>query len=116
LITAVGGRLAAAVRGSDAVGRQNRAGDEFVILFRDLPDDEMATRLAWRVHDNIRRPVRVRGASLEVVVGASIGIAMLAPGRTESLDHLKRVADERMQTIKRAGGGVLPPPDPGPPG
>jgi diguanylate cyclase (GGDEF)-like protein len=116
VIKAVAGRLAAAVRGSDAVARQNRAGDEFVLLFRDLPDDEMATRLAWRVHDSIRRPVRVRGASLEVEVGASIGIAMLAPGGTESLDHLKRVADERMQTIKRAGGGVLPPPDPGPPG
>jgi len=109
VIRAVAGRMAAAARGSDAVGRQNRAGDEFLILFRDLPDDELATRLAWRVHDSILRPVRVRGASLEVTVGASVGIAMLAPGATESLDHLKRIADERMQAIKRAGGGVMGP-------
>jgi diguanylate cyclase (GGDEF)-like protein len=115
VIRAVAGRMAASARGSDAVGRQNRAGDEFIILFRDLPDAEMATRLAWRVHDSIRRPVRVRGASLEVEVGASIGIVMLTPAATASLDDLKRVADERMQTIKRAGGGVLPPPDPSPP-
>jgi diguanylate cyclase (GGDEF)-like protein len=109
VIKAVAGRLAAAVRGSDAVGRQNRAGDEFVVLFRDLPDDEMATKLAWRVHDSIGRAVRVRGASLEVEVGASIGIAMLAPGATEPLERVKRIADERMQTVKRAGGGVLAP-------
>lgn len=109
VICAVAGRLAAAVRGSDAVGRQNRAGDEFIVLFRDLPNDGMATNLAWRVHDSIRRPVRVRGASLEVTVGASVGIAMLAPGARESLEYLKRIADERMQAIKRMGGGVLGP-------
>ena len=69
----------------------------------DLLDDEMATRLAWRVHDSIRRPVRVRGASLEVEVGASIGIAMFAPGGAESLDHLKRVADERKARVGQIG-------------
>lgn len=107
VIRAVAERLAAAVRDSDAVGRQNRAGDEFIILLRDLANDEMAMDLAWRVHDSISRPVRVRGASLEVVVGASVGVAMVAPRGTESLEYLKRMADERMQAIKRTGGGVL---------
>ena len=111
VIRAVAGRLAAAVRGTDAVARQNRAGDEFLILFRDLPDDELAIRLAWRVHDRVCQPVRARGASLEVGVGASIGVAILPPGGTEPLEHLKRVADERMQAVKRAGGGVLGPPE-----
>jgi diguanylate cyclase (GGDEF)-like protein len=110
VIRAVALRMAAAVRATDAVGRQNRAGDEFVILLRDVPDDEMASRLAWRVHGTILRPVRVRGDQLVVTVGASIGIAMLVPGAPESLAQLKRIADERMQTIKRAGGGVLGPP------
>lgn len=110
VIRAVALRMAAAVRATDAVGRQNRAGDEFVILLRDLPDDEMASRLAWRVHGTILKPVRVRGDQLVVTVGASIGIAMLVPGAPESLAQLKRIADQRMQTVKRAGGGVVGPP------
>ena len=100
-------RMAAAVRVSDVVGRQNRAGDEFLILLRDLPDDPTAERLAWRVHATLLRPVRVRGESLVVSVGASIGFAMLAPATRLPLHHLTRLADERMQEIKRAGGGVL---------
>lgn len=106
VIRAVALRMAAVVRATDVVGRQNRAGDEFMILFRDLPDDETAIRLAWRVHGSILKPVRVRGESLDVSVGASIGIAILEPGTSQSLGQLKRVADHRMQAIKRRGGGV----------
>jgi diguanylate cyclase (GGDEF)-like protein len=112
VIRAVAGRLGSSVRGSDAVGRQNRAGDEFVVLLRDLTSDELALRLAWRVHENIMRPIRVRGASVEVSVGASIGVAIMSPGRNDSVDRLKRIADERMQAIKRAGGGVFALPEP----
>jgi diguanylate cyclase (GGDEF)-like protein len=112
VIRAVALRMAAAVRSTDVVGRQNRAGDEFLILLRDLPDDETARRLAWRVHQTILRPVRVRKETLVVSVGASIGIAIMVPGGTESLATLKRLADERMQQVKRAGGGVLGPPEP----
>lgn len=108
-------RMAAAVRVSDVVGRQNRAGDEFLILLRDLPDDATAERLAWRVHATLMRPVRVRGESLVVSVGASIGLAMLVPAGRAPLEALKRLADERMQEIKRAGGGVLGPPIDPPP-
>ena len=106
VIRAVALRMAAAVRSTDVVGRQNRAGDEFLILLRDLPEDGMATHLAWRVHASVSKPIRTRGASLEVSVGASIGIAMLEPGTKESLAQLKRLADGRMQAIKRADGGV----------
>jgi diguanylate cyclase (GGDEF)-like protein len=106
VLRAVALRLAAAVRSTDVVGRQNRAGDEFVILLRDLPDDETTVRLAWRVHGSILKPVRVRGESLDVTVGASIGIATLAPGTSLTLVQLKRIADHRMQAVKRRGGGV----------
>ncbi|MDQ2673733.1 MAG: diguanylate cyclase [Chloroflexota bacterium] len=109
VIVASARRLAVTVRSSDVVGRQNRAGDEFVVLLRDLPDDEMAHQLALRVHAVLLRPIRVRGALLEVSVGASIGIAILAPGVLESVAQLKRMADSRMQQVKRAGGGVLGP-------
>jgi GGDEF domain-containing protein len=64
------------------------------------------------VHQTILRPVRVRKETLVVSVGASIGIAIMVPGGTESLATLKRLADERMQQVKRAGGGVLGPPEP----
>ncbi|HSK93188.1 MAG TPA: GGDEF domain-containing protein [Candidatus Angelobacter sp.] len=109
VLRAVAMRIAAAVRSTDVVGRQNRAGDEFLILFRDLPDDETASRLAWRLHATILKPVRVRGESLVVEVGASIGIAMMLPGAPTSLHQVKRIADDRMQSAKRAGGGVLGP-------
>jgi diguanylate cyclase (GGDEF)-like protein len=113
LLRAVALRIASAVRSTDAVGRQHRAGDEFLVLLRDLPDGGAAVTLGWRLHAAIRRPVRVRGATLEVSVGSSIGIAVLLPRTTESLDALKRLADARMQQVKRAGGGVLGPPDEG---
>jgi len=111
VIRAVALRMAAVVRATDVVGRQNRAGDEFVILLRDLPDDDTGTRLASRVHASILKPVRVRGESLTVSVGASIGVATMAPGTTESLSALQRIADERMQQVKKTGGGVLGPTD-----
>ncbi len=113
VIRAAAGRLAAAVRSTDAVGRQNRAGDEFAILLRDVGDDPTALRLAWRLHEALVRPIRVRGESLEVSVGASVGVATVTPMKAASVSHLKRLADERMQTVKRAGGGVLGPPDEG---
>ncbi len=115
VIVASARRLAVTVRSSDVVARQNRAGDEFVVLLRDLPDDGMAHQLAQRVHSVLLRPIRVRGALLEVTVGASIGIAILAPGGSDSVPGLKRLADARMQQVKRAGGGVLGPPVDEPP-
>jgi diguanylate cyclase (GGDEF)-like protein len=111
LLRAVALRIANAVRGTDAVGRQHRAGDEFIVLLRDLPDGGTAVALGWRLHAAIRRPVRVRGATLQVSVGASIGVAVLLPRTVASLDAVKRLADARMQQVKRAGGGVLGPPD-----
>ncbi|MCV0402656.1 MAG: GGDEF domain-containing protein [Chloroflexi bacterium] len=109
VIRAVALRLLAAVRSSDTVGRQNRAGDEFLILLRDIRDQEMALHLASRIHASIIRPLRVRGESLVVSVGASIGVAVVQPPIVPRLDELKREADERMQRVKRSGGGVLGP-------
>ena len=106
LIRAVAGRLASAVRSTDLVGRQHRAGDEFMILFRDVPDEETAVRLAWRLHERICQPVRDRGSDLVVSVGASMGVAMIEPGTTRSLAELSMVADLRMQHAKRTGSGV----------
>lgn len=106
LLKAVAGRLASAVRSSDVVGRQHRAGDEFVVLFRDVPDDETAVRLAWRLHERIGQPVRNRGSETILSVGASIGVAMLEPGTDRSLADLSKIADLRMQAAKRARAGV----------
>jgi diguanylate cyclase (GGDEF)-like protein len=110
VIKAAAGRLAASVRSSDVVGRQNRAGDEFAILLRDVADDEMAVRLARRIHASLKRPIRVRGEELTVEVGASIGVAAIARDGSLVEAQLKRTADERMQQAKRSGGGVLGPP------
>jgi diguanylate cyclase (GGDEF)-like protein len=110
VIRATAGRLSGAVRSSDAVSRQNRAGDEFAVLLRDLPDNESAVRLARRIHATLLRPIQVRGATLVVEVGASIGVAATGPDKAHTEVQLKRLADERMQEVKQAGGGVLGPP------
>ncbi len=111
MIRAAARRMEAAVRRTDVVGRQNRAGDEFLILLADVPDEETARMLAWRIQERIREPLQVRGSELSVSVGASIGIAMLEPWTTLTLAKAQRLADRRMQHAKRNRLGVVAEPD-----
>ena len=93
VLTAVAGRLSAAVRGTDLVVRLG--GDEFVLLCPDLPADE-AINLAQRVLAEVSRPIPFRGTMLEV--GVSVGIA--APGGERDV---LRTADMAMYEAKRLG-------------
>jgi diguanylate cyclase (GGDEF)-like protein len=107
VIIAVARRMKAAVRSTDLVGRDNTAGDEFVILLADVPNHEAAVALAWRIHAQVCQAVRVRGSELSVVVGASMGIAMIEPLETRTVKELQRLADQRMQYAKRNKLGVM---------
>jgi diguanylate cyclase (GGDEF)-like protein/PAS domain S-box-containing protein len=75
LLVEVGRRLCACVRGVDTAARFG--GDEFVVVCPDLTHAADAARIAERIKHHLSRPYTVRGG--EVLVGASIGIALSEP-------------------------------------
>ena len=101
LLKAVAQRLGACLRDSDLVARLG--GDEFAIVQSPLRDPNEASALANALIETVSRPYEVRGH--EVVVGASIGIA-LAPADGEASDALLRNADMALYRAKAEGRGT----------
>jgi diguanylate cyclase (GGDEF)-like protein/PAS domain S-box-containing protein len=100
LLVAVTKRLQKAVRGSDTVARLG--GDEFAIIQAGaLPTD--ATELADRIIESLSQSFDVLGN--QVVVGASLGIAM-APTDGAEPDQLLRNADMALYRAKGEGRGT----------
>lgn len=95
-------RLRAHVRGGDAVGRLGA--DEFVVLVEGPAEDEALVDLAERLAVALRRPVAT--GEREVVVGASIGVAVARdPGAdAEALLH---EADAAAHRAKGRGRGLV---------
>jgi diguanylate cyclase (GGDEF)-like protein/PAS domain S-box-containing protein len=107
VLQAVAGRIQAAVRSSsdrmeDLLSRLG--GDEFAVVLGDV-DDVEARRVADRVLAAIAEPIGVGGA--EVVIGATIGIALNDPGALEELqpEAVVQRADSAMYEAKAAGRG-----------
>jgi diguanylate cyclase (GGDEF)-like protein/PAS domain S-box-containing protein len=96
LLVAAAVRLAASVRTSDTVARLG--GDEFAVLIEDA-NAELGGLAADRITAALREPFAVEGK--EVVVTASLGIAVATPGMTAS--ELLRNADMAMYTAKSRG-------------
>ncbi|MCU1594436.1 MAG: hypothetical protein JWO12_1828 [Frankiales bacterium] len=99
LLVQVALRLREAMRPDDLVARLG--GDEFVVLCRNA-DQQVADDVAARVLTVLNRPLPTAGSG-DVVIGASIGVALAAPGDTAEL--LLRDADTAMYAAKSAGGG-----------
>ena len=99
LLVQVAIRLRDVMRPDDMVARIG--GDEFVVLCRNA-DLEAATMVTGRVLDALNRPVATTGGG-EVVIGASVGIALAGPG--DSAETVLRDADTAMYAAKAAGGG-----------
>ncbi len=98
LLVLVAERLKVASRGQDAVGRLG--GDEFLVVLREIPDADIAMRVAHRICEALCRPFELAGGMIEL--GASIGVAC-ARGRTVSAEELVGQADAAMYSSKEHG-------------
>jgi diguanylate cyclase (GGDEF)-like protein len=99
LLRAVACRLRTVVGSEVLVCRMG--GDEFALVQRDA-NTKSAGRLAKRVINSLRRPFDL--ADSEVVVGASVGIA-ISPADGSDPDELMKNADLALYTAKDGGRG-----------
>ena len=99
LLVQVAIRLREVMRPDDLVARLG--GDEFVVLCRNA-DDDLVVSVAERVLEVLNQPVAT-AAGGELVIGASVGIALAGPG--DSAELVLRDADTAMYAAKAAGGG-----------
>jgi diguanylate cyclase (GGDEF)-like protein/PAS domain S-box-containing protein len=101
LLKAVAERLKAEVRGDNLVARLG--GDEFAIVLASDVSPNEASDFADRLIKILSARYEIDG--IELVVGASIGIA-LSPGDGETGEELTRNADMALYRAKSDGGGV----------
>ncbi len=113
VITEVGRRLGACLRGEDTVARSQdefamrnallsrMGGDEFTILLEGVTDPSDAMRAAQRILLAVAKPIVVE--TREVRTSASVGIAVSAVTHTRPEDLLQD-ADVAMRRAKALGG------------
>ena len=100
LLVELSRRLAACVRAGDTAARLG--GDEFAVLLDEGGGLETAREIAERVAEAVRAPFLLAGR--EIVLGASLGIAV-SEGGGETAGDLLRNADVAMYRAKEAGKG-----------
>jgi diguanylate cyclase (GGDEF)-like protein len=104
LLQEIAARLSMHLRGNDTVARLG--GDEFALILEDIPDPQQALQLCQDLCAALGEPytLRVGGRSIEVRIGASIGIASYLPDdRPEADEQLIHAADRAMYEAKRSG-------------
>ena len=101
VLRATARRLARVVRPTDELARIG--GDEFAVLVRDIDEIAELLAVADRMHEALTNPVRYEDHQL--VVGASIGVALYPRDGTQA-DELLRHADAAMYVAKRTGSGT----------
>jgi diguanylate cyclase (GGDEF)-like protein/PAS domain S-box-containing protein len=99
LLRCVAERLRGCLRAADTAARLG--GDEFGLLVEDIGDPAEAAQVAVRVLDALQAPIHVLGR--DVVVRASVGIAVADPDTVPDAGELLRNADVAMYTAKQQG-------------
>ncbi|HLY48724.1 MAG TPA: EAL domain-containing protein [Solirubrobacteraceae bacterium] len=97
----VGKRLATSIRAADTAARFG--GDEFAILLEETAGPEEAADIAERIVESLKKPLHLDGK--EILVQASLGIAMIDHASAPDADELIRNADAAMYIAKRDGKG-----------
>jgi diguanylate cyclase (GGDEF)-like protein/PAS domain S-box-containing protein len=101
VLSAVADRLRDATRGSDTVARLG--GDEFGILLERVRNEAEVSMVAERVVGLLSAPVDIAG--MEIVVGASVGVAIVdVTVCMPSAEELLQAADCAMYEAKARGG------------
>lgn len=101
LLVQVAERLRSEVLGNNLVARLG--GDEFAVVLAADTSPQEAGDHAMRLIELLSAPYRIDG--VELVIGASIGIA-LSPGDGRSSEELMRNADMALYRAKGDGGGI----------
>jgi diguanylate cyclase (GGDEF)-like protein len=101
VLTAVGARIQSAIRPTDMAVRWG--GDEFIVVFEGVREPEMVIQLAARLLRIITAPLHLSAEqSIELILGASIGIAIGADVNS-SIGDLIDQADRAMYQAKKSG-------------
>jgi len=101
VLTAVGARIQGAIRPSDMAVRWG--GDEFIVVFEGVHEPDLVIQLAARLLRIITAPLHLSSEqSIEVILGASIGIA-IGSDVNLSIGDLIDQADRAMYQAKKAG-------------
>lgn len=99
VLVAIARRLRGLVREIDTVARLG--GDEFIILLQEIGHPSDAARVAEKVIEAIREPVKV--GACQYRLGVSVGIAHF-PDHAANVEGLMQKADIAMYRAKQAGG------------
>jgi diguanylate cyclase (GGDEF)-like protein/PAS domain S-box-containing protein len=99
LLVEVAARLRTIVRPSDTVARFG--GDEFVVLCDDADSEDDAVEVAGRILEALGQPFLLSGR--EVMVSASVGIAVANGNESGGAEALVRDADAAMYRAKERG-------------
>jgi diguanylate cyclase (GGDEF)-like protein len=95
LLVKVAGRVRGSIRAGDTVARFG--GDEFIVLLDSVTGPEDAARVAAKVIDAVRAPIRLDGHDLHIE--ASVGVSVY-PRDGSAPDELVKSADAAMYRDK----------------
>ena len=104
LLQEIGARLSTQLRANDTVARLG--GDEFAVILEEIESPQAGLNLCEKLGSSLGEPckLRVHDMTVEVLVGASIGIAPYQPNECSNAgERLMHAADAAMYAAKRAG-------------
>lgn len=93
-------RFARTLRRTDHLARLG--GDEFLIMVEGLVNPDVALALGAKLVAALQEPIPLPGG-VGAHIGASIGIALVAPGAQADPEDVLKRADQAMYRVKQAG-------------